>query len=179
MTKAFKFALLSFVCSTFSFCTKDKINPNYSGKATATVNGVYWEAKVRAVFLPRYPGNVFMSFDAFDESDILRQTLVLNNISPLMDSTFLIENPVHDSTNIILNSNPSSSFYKSNDDLLLEVYNVLESHSRWIIIDRYNSATNEISGRFELSLVRDTSWSNSPPDTLTYVKGTFFGIVSN
>jgi len=177
MTNATKLIFLFLLCVSLSYCTKDKIDPNYSGQAFAIKNGSSWKAKVRATTLDRYPNKVFFMFDAFDEFGYVHQSLNMGNVALLVDTNLLIENPLRDSTNVIFNTNPISSFFLLNQgDVLTDVYIVKENNNRWICIDGYDAGTKEIRGRFEVSFIHDTAWTNnSSLDSIIFLNGTFTG----
>jgi len=155
----------------FSACQKQE--GEFHGSAYAIKNNISWNADCISGYSNQQPGEIFITMRVYSTEGFKRETLHIGRIIP-STGIYEVEKPIADSTNIVLNNNWSIFATSIDDgDVGDKFYNVLESEDNTLEITEINLEQMKVSGKFNISFIREVSDSLTIVDTLRFVGGEF------
>lgn len=169
MNKLIQLILISIILAS---CQKDEaISPfvwPYWGDASALKNGVIWEPKVIALRDERDTLIYGIALDLYNRSDFLRNSLMIWGLKKEEKGLFKISS---DSIPEII-----STFYATSledGDVTGDIFKLDKTKDNTVEITEISG--NEIKGKFNVTLIRDTSRPKylESSDTLRFTDGTF------
>jgi hypothetical protein len=154
-------------------CEKEKVvlePDSHTGKSTAIINGHFWNAKTLAYKnLQGLP--VFnLQIDSTNEFNRIFEVISIANIPNKVGKHRLLKDDFLTQTDIL-----SGTFLYTDADLILALYKVIETDSvhNFINITKLDTATNSITGTYELSLIAFDTSRVGYPDTINVRNGVF------
>lgn len=163
-------------------CQKEDMSaetaPEYFGKAQALLNGSVWETDVRSRMSLFEDDNMFLlNIEKFSGAGIRINKLTIVQL-PLSESFFILR-----PYNVRDTATCSFGSFLSDGDVFGNYYvlDTTDLFSDWVSIDHFDPLTLEFNGRFEASMLRDTSlpaFDPSLPDTIVFTNGVFNGKIT-
>lgn len=182
--KIVKKIILAFL--TLTSCNEAVLHPPRKrsiGTVAAKINGSEWTSTYkntyqvvqggRQTMFPCIKSLLYVNFELYSPKGFLRQQLLLTKI-PEQAGIYQI---VRDSSrNCDERDSVYCGFFTFIDDGCIagNTYEVMKGQGNFIQIDRYNQATGEIKGKFQVTLVTANRWLGSGlSDTLRFTEGRF------
>ncbi|MDP1813484.1 MAG: hypothetical protein Q8K92_03465 [Leadbetterella sp.] len=164
-------ALIPILALIFSGCDKTDPpvdNSPYWGTCSAIVNGENWEGDPVAGVNINHGNGVDLIIDSLDKYGIKRSVLGIMKV-PLKIGTY----PIVVTTPQVNDGKVGAINAPLEDDIVLGYYKVLElDSSSYITLTSYDSVSNEISGIFDITFLKEQGGSLYP-DTLRFRDGQF------
>jgi hypothetical protein len=147
------------------------LDPIYMGEATGLKNGKPWQSYSR-LFLsygnnPKYA----LEFDSLYYNSYLLETLSFSNFSLQPDTCRLFRSNSENLKNRGDSVLTALSYLEH--DVTIGSYQLCESANNQLIIESYDTVTQQMKGRFELTFIVAERPYPSEPDTVRYTNGRF------
>jgi hypothetical protein len=160
----FHISILTILAVGLYACGKEDVEPQrsyeYEGEATAIRNDQQWNAEIRA-FQELEPTLFSMQLRVYSGS-ILRESLLISNIRPLVNKYIINNKKSRDDTSVI-----GGRYYVMIDgDVVDDIYKIDEAQDNYITIDEFNRSTAKIKGTFQIysQIEKDGRFTDSPSE---------------
>ena len=157
----------------FAACKKDKIPDEYSGTATAKLNGTPWEAHVRATGnVPAYGDAIGLDIKTFDEKGHDKTCLSLQKI-PIFLGSFEMAGSNWNFDDLRIRANYFT--FEPGGDAFSDTYDLdTLANTNYFEVLRYDSITHDIEVRFDATFYIDPRYVKedpNAPDTIHITEG--------
>jgi len=168
----FWFSLILVTAITFSGCEEtEKEGKYYIGTVSAMRNGVYWTTECISYENNFNPDIIYLDMLRITNPRGYWEEIVIDNI-PKIKGKFSVVNA------LMVDPHPQYGSFcvsRQGDDVVVDMYYLLESEDNYINITKLDESTNEFSGNFSLTFIREIPHNNYIvlPDTLRFTYGKF------
>ena len=160
-----------------SACNKNNASPEYYGTASMTVNGVNWQSdKVRCLNL--YPDSCFdnkisLALLKFSSDGYLREEFYFSKILPGISWQKIYPENFGNYCNDTLDA--AYNMITDDGDVILAAFTADSCCNNYLNVEKYNSATKELSGTFEVTfvLLSKAASATTIADTVRITNGKF------
>lgn len=163
--------LFIFVCCEEQ---EDEVSTYYWGNSTALKNGANWNSEaIHTYYNVFHLNNIDFFMEVYNSHGEMREDLYFFNI-PISFDEKQIYNVKNNTDNQFIGA--AYTTLSHDGDVVEDRFVVLEDENSFIQLESINSKTNEIKGKFQITLVRDTSdriTNPSLPDTVRFTNGNF------
>ncbi|MHC1702555.1 MAG: hypothetical protein AB9846_01485 [Tenuifilaceae bacterium] len=168
----FLFSLILVAAITFSGCEEtEKYEKYYIGTVSAMRNGVHLTNECVSYENNFNPDIIYLDMLRITNPRGYWEEIVIDNISKIKGK-FTVVNA------LMVDPHPEyGSFCVSrlDDDVVVDMYYLLETEDNYINITKLDEQTNDFTGTFNLTFIREIPYNNYIllPDTLRFTDGVF------
>ena len=160
-------------------CSKTFDDYGYYGEGSAMLNNLIFEGKTKTVYNVGfcYPDSCLAIIINNNYGIGLKQGDILINFLPRKIGKFELRPEVSEVSDHLY----QFSYWVMNGDEFIGSYHIYDKDtSNWVIINKLNFKTGEVSGSFQAKVERDPYWQSLgyPLDTIIFKNGKFYGKVN-